>query len=186
MAIVSKYGRPDIFLTFTCNPKNPDILENLPDGLRPEDRPDVTSRVFQGHLNELLNDLLKRHVLRIAIAHIYVIEFQKRGLPYAHLLILADESKLQTPEDIDTVIAVEIPDPHLEPKLHEIIKSTMVHGPCSILNPKSIYIIDGKCSKEYPKLFQEQTILATNGYPHYKRRDNGVTLTVGQFEIDNR
>ena len=93
MAIVSKYGRPDIFLTFTCNPKNPDILENLPDGRRPEDRPDVTSRVFQGHLKELLNDLLKRHVLRIAIAHIYVIEFQKRGLPHAHLLMIsADES----------------------------------------------------------------------------------------------
>ena len=29
MAIVSKYGRPDIFLTFTCNPKNSDIVENL-------------------------------------------------------------------------------------------------------------------------------------------------------------
>ena len=56
----------------------------------------------------------------------------------------------------------------------------------NILNPNSICMIDGKCSKEYPKPFQEQTILARNGYPHYKRPDNGVTLTVGQFEIDNR
>jgi len=34
------------------------------------------------------------------IGHIHVIEFQKRGLPHAHiLLIMADEDKPQTTED---------------------------------------------------------------------------------------
>ena len=43
MAIVSKYRKPDIFLTFTCNPKSKDILDNLLDGHEPADRPDICS-----------------------------------------------------------------------------------------------------------------------------------------------
>ena len=29
MAMVLKLGKPDIFLTFTCNPKWPEIVNNL-------------------------------------------------------------------------------------------------------------------------------------------------------------
>ena len=98
MAIVSKYGKPDIFLTFTCNPKSKDILDNLLDGQEPADRPDIISRVFKLELRELLTDLLKRHVLEVPVAYVYVIEFQKRGLPHVHLLlILNNETKLRHP-----------------------------------------------------------------------------------------
>ena len=122
MAIVSKYGKPDLFLTFTCNPRSSDILEALPQGQRAEERPDIVSRVFKSQLQELLHDINVRHVLGIALAHVYVIEFQKRGLPHCHLLIiLSEETKLRDGPDIDSVICAEIPDPVEEPELFDVI-----------------------------------------------------------------
>lgn len=53
---------PDLFVTFTCNPKWPEITEflSLIPGQRPEDRPDVIVRVFKIKLDELMVDLTKR------------------------------------------------------------------------------------------------------------------------------
>ncbi|XP_014670443.1 PREDICTED: uncharacterized protein LOC106811370 [Priapulus caudatus] len=187
MAIVSKHGRPDLFITFTCNPTCKDILDSLLPNQRPEHRPDIVSRVFKLHLAELLDDIRNKHVLGVPIAYIYVIEFQKRGLPHCHLLlILAEGSKLKEPADIDSVISAEIPDQQSEPHLYNIVKSTMVHGPCGSFNHASPYMVDNKCSKDYPKAFQDSTALAVNGYPLYRRRDNGRTIIVGRHEIDNR
>lgn len=45
MAIVSKTGKPDIFLTITCNPKWKEIQENLLPGQQACDRPDIVARV---------------------------------------------------------------------------------------------------------------------------------------------
>lgn len=57
MSIVAKYGKPDIFLTFTCNPKWPEITENLYPGQYACDRPDLVSRVFKMKLDKLLKDI---------------------------------------------------------------------------------------------------------------------------------
>ena len=57
MAIVAKYGKPDLFVTYTCNPNITDIIENLRDGEHPEHRPDLVSRVYHLHLTELLRDM---------------------------------------------------------------------------------------------------------------------------------
>jgi len=35
MAIIAKLGRPDLFVTFTCNPKWHEISENLFEGEQP-------------------------------------------------------------------------------------------------------------------------------------------------------
>lgn len=77
MAIVSKYGKPDIFLTYTCNPKIHEITENLRDGERSEHRPDLVSRVYKLHLDELLHDIKDRHVLGVPVAHVRVIESRR-------------------------------------------------------------------------------------------------------------
>jgi hypothetical protein len=187
MAIIAKFGKPDLFLTFTCNPKAPDITQNLPQGQRVEHRPDRVARVFKRQLEELLSDIQKKHVLGKPVAMVYVIEFQKRGLPHAHLLIVLDaDSKLKDMHAIDSIISAEIPDPDTEPELHEIIKTCMIHGPCGQLNPKCVCMVDGVCSKNYPKDFQEETSLSVDGYPHYRRRDNERTVQIGQVEVDNR
>ena len=94
MKIVTKYGKPDIFLTITANPRWPDIQDNLLPHQSANDRPDIVSCVFNLKLKELLCDLLERDILGHVTAYVYTIEFQKRGLPHAHMvLFLANDCK---------------------------------------------------------------------------------------------
>ena len=47
-------------------------------------------------------------------AYVYIIEFQKRGLPHAHALFtLKDKHKLLNASEIDRVISAQIPDPEV-------------------------------------------------------------------------
>ena len=41
-------------------------------------------------------------------------------------------------------------------------------------------------SEKFPKEFREQTNENVNGYPAYRRRNNGRTVTVGRYVVDNR
>lgn len=57
MAICWHYGNPDLFITFTCNVKWPEIareLDNKP-RYKGEDRPDLISRVFKMKLNDMIS-----------------------------------------------------------------------------------------------------------------------------------
>jgi hypothetical protein len=72
----------------TCNPNWPEILHELRPREEANDRPDLTSRVFNMKLNALLKDLLQNGVLGTAVADIHVVEWQKRGLPHDHILII--------------------------------------------------------------------------------------------------
>ncbi|OWZ03189.1 Helitron helicase [Phytophthora megakarya] len=93
MAIVREFGRPDIFLTMTCNPEWKEIRDQIAEHQNSPDRPDIVARVWNQKLRALLHDL-DEGVLRRILARIYVVEFQKRGLPHAHILIiLAEEDK---------------------------------------------------------------------------------------------
>jgi hypothetical protein len=66
----------------------------------------------------------------------YTIEFQKRGLPHAHILIfLHPASKYPQPSDIDKIISAEIPNPQTEEELYNLVKKHMIHGPCGDIVP---------------------------------------------------
>ena len=187
MAIVCKYGKPDIFLTFTCNPKLQEITGSLGPRQYAQDRPDLVARVFKRHLEELLKDITERHVLGVPVAYVHVIEFQKRGLPHAHMLIILDQvSKLRNPLDIDSLISAEIPDKVTQAALFDVVQSCMVHGPCGTLKPQSVCMEAGQCTKEYPKKFCNATAITGNGYPVYRRRDDGKTVRVAGHDLDNR
>jgi len=47
MTYVRHYGRPDLFITFTCNPRWDEIKELLLPGQRSYDRHDIIARVFR-------------------------------------------------------------------------------------------------------------------------------------------
>ncbi|XP_058726064.1 uncharacterized protein LOC131597379 [Vicia villosa] len=118
-AICSKIGFPDLFITFTCNPNWPEIHRVLgPLHLKPQDRPDVVSRIFKIKFDQLLADLTKNGVLGKVLAC-------------------------------------------------DLSLSTLL---------RSICMKDGKCSKYYPKKFQPTTIVDQDGYPVYRRRNNGNTI----------
>jgi hypothetical protein len=130
MARVRKFGKPDLFVTFTCNPKWKEITDALLLGQIAKDRPELVTRVFSLKLDALLKDI-KAGVLGNVIAKIWVIEFQKRGLPHVHILLILDEaSKLHTTEDYDLMVLAEIPNPIRHLKAYETITSCIVHGPC--------------------------------------------------------
>ena len=108
---------------------------------------------------------------------VYVLEFQKRGLPHCHILVVLTQlSKLRDSHDIDNIISAEIPNEVNDPQLYEIIKQCMIHGPCGIHNQQSVCMENGVCTKGYPKEFNNETKLSVNGYPQYRRRNNGYTV----------
>ncbi|GBP38709.1 ATP-dependent DNA helicase pif1 [Eumeta japonica] len=120
----------------------------------------------------------------------YSVEWQKRGLPHAHILIWL-LNKLHSNE-VDDIISAEIPDPVTDPRLHDIVTTQMVHGPCGALNPLSPCMADGKCTKRYPRPLVAETVTGNDGYPVYRRRskeDNGRTIKVKvqnqEIEIGN-
>ena len=63
MAVCKFYGYPDLFITFMCNPKWPEITRFLQKrGLKTEDRPDVLTRVFKIKLDSLLKDIKEKRI----------------------------------------------------------------------------------------------------------------------------
>ena len=112
MAIVRKYGKPDLFITMTCNPKWPEIVNELYPGQEPQDRPDIVARVFKDKMDQLMNDLVQGECFGKVVGYLYCVEFQKRGLPHAHiLLILANQDRAMTAELVDGMVVAELPPP---------------------------------------------------------------------------
>jgi hypothetical protein len=155
MAIVRAYGKPSLFITFTCNPKWSEITEALYPGQDCVDRPDICSRVFELKLKSLLSDILDKGIFGTAVAHVSVVEYQKRGLPHAHILIILERSISE--DDIDMVVSAELPNPVTHEVLHKRVLAHMVHGPCGEQNPNCPCMVNGKCSKNYPKSFCDES-----------------------------
>jgi len=69
MAICKHYGFPDLFITFTCNPKWPEITRYVKErGLTAEDRPDIVVRIFKIKLDSLMHDLTEKKMLGKTVA----------------------------------------------------------------------------------------------------------------------
>lgn len=69
MTICKHFGFPDLFITFTCNPKWPEITRYVKRrNLKVEDRPDIVCRIFKLKLDSLMEDLTKKHVLGKTVA----------------------------------------------------------------------------------------------------------------------
>ncbi|XP_057455303.1 uncharacterized protein LOC130746629 isoform X1 [Lotus japonicus] len=187
MAICKRYGYPDLFITVTCNSTWKEIDRFVrARNVRADERPDVCCRVFRMKLHHLMVTLKSGEIFGSVDAGMYTIEFQKRGLPHAHILLwLSKENKVVTTLDIDKCISAEIPDPNLYPKLNKVVSTYMLHGPCGYGFQKSPCMVYGKCSKFFPKKFQESTIIDEDGYPIYKRRDTGVYVEKKGIRMDN-
>lgn len=199
MAICRHFHKPDIFLTMTANPNWPEIQNQLllevppPAGARYQqrkqkasDRPDIVARVFELKKNDLLKEVKKGLFGRVP-AMVHTIEFQKRGLPHMHLLIfLSEEDKICDAVHVDRIVSAQLPDPQLHPLLYQTVTNCMLHGPCGDVKPNAPCMVNGQCSKRYPKEFAPVTIFGENGYPQYARPNNGRTIQKNGFTYDNR
>ena len=187
MIIVQRLGNPDYFITMTCNPNWKEIKENLFNDDLVINRPDIVTKVFHGKVKEFLNEVDKKSIFGRCIAYIYVIEFQKRGLPHMHMLLFVDQNnKIYNSDDVDKIISADIPDKEQYSRLYGIVKQFMIYGPCGKDNMTSPCMdrVTKKCTKNFPKAFNEKTDYNTIGYPIYRRRNDGKKIVF--YEMSKR
>ena len=95
---------------------------------------------------------------------INVIEFQKRGLPHAHILvILHEDDKPRTVEDYDCIVSAELPDPQTQPALHGRVTTHMLHMVLAVL-----------CA---PTPLAWRTVLAARPIPRTSNQKHLILLT---------
>ncbi|XP_015933781.2 uncharacterized protein LOC107459978 [Arachis duranensis] len=187
MEIVLKKGKPDIFLTMTCNPSWTEITSKLNHVQTPQYRPDLTTRIFRAKFKQLKEDVITKGVLGKVKSYIYVTKFQKRGLPHVHmLLILENNDKLIDPEHYDSLVRAEIPSKEVEPHLHDAVLKHMIHGPCRTLDQSSPCMKKGQCKCNYPKEFAAETRRGDDSYPQYKRQFDTPVPINQNVTVDNR
>uniref|UniRef100_A0A914MFS2 ATP-dependent DNA helicase n=1 Tax=Meloidogyne incognita TaxID=6306 RepID=A0A914MFS2_MELIC len=185
MALVRRFGKPDLFVTMTCNPQWEEIVENLYQGQVSADRPDLVDRVFYLKVKALMTEITKTKIFGRELCWMYPVENQGRGLPHIHLLLtMFDIDKVTSSEDVEKRgISARIPDKDIDKDLFDLVKKHMIHGPCGDLNPNCPCMeekeVNGKkiriCSKGYPKPFQEETVVLENGQALYARpRDKKI------------
>ena len=119
------------------------------------------------------------------------------------LLFLKTTADFLAPENIDRIISAELPLPTSQKniELSEIIQSIAIHGPCGPQFPHTPCLKQGASgnhvgtgTKSYPKTFCEATLVQKNGYPQYRRRNNGQSFPIplrnglpgAIFKVDNR
>ena len=109
-------------------------------------------------------------------------------MPHCHVcIILHEEYKFHSTDQYDEIVSCELPDSKMEPELYKIITKSNLHGPCGKSFPNSPCMVENKCSKKFPKQFQEDTKLDQNGFPMYRRRAGGTFQKSNSgFIFDNR
>ncbi|CAI9296553.1 unnamed protein product [Lactuca saligna] len=173
LSICKVHGKPQYFITFTCNVKWPEYRRYM-DAIGQRDiqnRPDIIARIFKIKVHAFINFLKEDKTFGEFSAYLYTIEFQKRGLPHCHTLLwVTSPYTIQEGADIDKYITAELPDPILEPTLYRTVTTCMLHGPCGSLNISAPCMVDDRCKKQFPKPFNPLTTFDANGYVHYKIR----------------
>ena len=110
--------------------------------------------MFQLKLQALEEEILLNGICGARVANMRVIEFQKKGLPHAHILIILQERHaIKSAEQVDAMVSAEIPphastindpDPDVQQrkreqadKLRTLVLKHMVHGPCGRQKPNA-------------------------------------------------
>ena len=88
MSIVQHFGKPSLFITIICNPS----WQEIGVGETANFRPDIMVRIFISKLKAIIEGLIqKKNIFGKVESLIYTIEFQKRGLHHAHILLTLNE-----------------------------------------------------------------------------------------------
>ncbi|CAN1799647.1 ATP-dependent DNA helicase PIF1 [Linum perenne] len=130
VAICRTLGYPDLFITFTCNTKWPEV--------------------------QFMTDLVRR------------------------------TDKIHCASQIDSVISAEIPDSSTDPECYDAVSRFMFHGPCGPLFPQAPCTFDRKCTKHFPKKNNPETTMDQDGFPRYRRREDGRRVLKNRVYLDNR
>jgi hypothetical protein len=185
LTLPQRFHSPDLFITFTCNPKWPEIQDELPRGHSHLDHPDIVARVFYLKFKAMMEDIVDRQIFGAVQGFVWRIEWQARGLPHVHLLIIL-VTAIRTARQVDAVVSAEVPDPAMFPELYCIINEFQLHAPCDHDptagcrdNPKN------QCKRRFPKAMSRETVLLGNRYPLYRRRGRFCCEVKGRLLTDD-
>ena len=185
MTLPAHFGGIDYFLTFTTNPHWPEIAahSNISHGMN---SPDLYCRVFYIKMKALLVDVLQNGVLGVVVAFAWSVEFQQRGLPHLHLVIIVrPEDKPHSPEIVDRVVSAQFPDPAADIDYFRAVCKHMIHGPCGYLKPSHYCMKGGTCRFDYPKRLQDSTTIPADGYTALARPFGRSVCISDTFVADN-
>ncbi|XP_072066930.1 uncharacterized protein [Arachis hypogaea] len=101
------------------------------------------------------------------------------------LLFLHRDDKYPTTEDIDKIIFAEIPNKETDPEYYGVVEKHMMHSPCGSVRKDSPCMEDEKCIRHFSNRFVENTTVDEDGYPIYKRRDDGKMIIKSGIDLDN-
>ncbi|GKA29200.1 ATP-dependent DNA helicase PIF1-like protein, partial [Tanacetum coccineum] len=142
-------------------------------------------------LDYLVKEQKDDHTFGCVDGVVYTIEFQKRGLPHCHILLwLKPQDKLTTTGKIDHYISEKILNKDEDPQLYQLVTDHMMHGPCCAKNPTCPCMVDFKCTKKFPKQFNELTVIDESVMEYIKeemmalllRKTGQICTTVGSMK----
>jgi hypothetical protein len=189
MALPRKFGKPDLFITLTCNPNWTEIRDAIPQGSHWQYHMDIVNRVFALKLKQFIKDIVGNELFGRVKAYVYRVEWQARGMPHAHMLFILCE-KVLSARVIDDIVSAEMPDPTAEPELFDLVNRHMLHPRCDV-DTKCGCRRDSHndlcdCVRGYPKDMCRETIIIPDGYPRYRRRGHfTATSSDGRILTDN-
>jgi hypothetical protein len=108
----------------------------------------------------------------------YVIEYQHRGLPHAHIVVqlegMTHMSRMEeVSEWIDATISACIPERSAETELFQLLNKFMMHKCSNDVN--GCLDKDGKCTKHFDmNAPNDRTTFDSRGFPEYKRTQNSL------------
>ena len=203
MAIIRKYSRLSIFITFTTNLKWDKITRELLPRQTATDRPDLVMRIFYIKVTHFLHNLKWKQIFSWYRGCVQTIKYQKQGLSYIYLLLFLypyNRDRLLDLAVINYFISAELLQLEDNPTSHltKIVKLIIVYGPYGSQNPRAPYIVLLglglllTCLKRYPKPFNPTTIIYKDGYLEYHCRNNQRIQSVcllgpfrAMFKINN-
>lgn len=165
MTTAAKLGGPHLFSTFTTSPLWVELHQQNADMQYSEDNMVLVIRVFKEKLTLFLEDLrrgtfFEGHKLAYII---YVIEFQWRGHPHAHIVYRLQGNTL-TPDKIDRLITTSYQQCKTDDE-QKLLQTFMTHH-CK----KDVCLKDDKpCTEFFPKELSPSYHVGDGGYPVYKR-----------------
>jgi hypothetical protein len=177
MSVVDRLGKPTLFITMTCNGGWPEITSQLLPGQTSAERCTITNRVFKMRLTNLIAKLRSGHYFgRKAVFITSVTEFQKRGLPHAHIAFRFEGDQPTSSEAIDAIVSAELPElsdlsSDADRAVHHIVSTCMIHdcreGRCYRAGTP---VEARTCKYGYPFPDNDVTHADERGYVQYRRR----------------
>ena len=113
-----------------------------------------------------MSSVINEEVFGTVVAHLRVIEFQKRRLPHTRVLFFLDKvskNGMRTLEKVDRIISAKISCAQ-DPELQEVVPKHMIHSPCGEHNPTAVCMREHYCRKGVSNSFKHKTSHCNSEY----------------------